>query len=297
MKEIAILGPTASGKSALAIELAHKYNANILSLDSLAIYKETDIVSAKPSLTEREGIKHFGIDILTIDAYFSAATFFDLYEEAKRRSLLEKKHLIIVGGTSFYLKSMIEGLSPKVSLSKNKKAELDAQLHDLTDSYLFLKKNDPAYANNIASTDRYRIQKWYEIYLETGTNATDFFAKNKRKPVLKNIPVFDIQIDREILKKRIRERTSQMIEKGLIEEIFHLEKRYTRLPNPMKAIGIKETLAYLDGKFSLNQLYEQISIHTIQLAKRQETFNTSQFPQRIKLLKNDLIKNISKYFN
>jgi tRNA dimethylallyltransferase len=297
MKEIAILGPTASGKSALAIELAHKYNANILSLDSLAIYKETDIVSAKPSLSEREGIKHFGIDIFTIDTYFSAATFFNLYEEAKKISLSETKHLIIVGGTSFYLKSMIEGLSPKISLSKNKKAELDTRLHNLADSYLFLQKKDPAYANNIAPTDRYRIQKWYEIYLETGINATNFFAKNKRKPLLKNIPVFDIQIEREILKKRIKERTSQMLAKGLIDEIFYLERKYTRLPTPMKAIGIKETLAYLDGKFSLDQLHEQISTHTIQLAKRQETFNTSQFPERIKLLKNDLIKNISKYFN
>ena len=297
MKEIAILGSTASGKSALAIELAQKYNANILSLDSLAIYKEVDIVSAKPTLEEREGIRHFGIDVLNIDTYFSAATFFDLYKEAKKKSLEEKKHLIIVGGTSFYLKSMIEGLSPKVSITAETKEQLDERLYNLADSYEFLRKKDPDYAKNIAATDHYRIQKWYEIYLQTGTNATDFFAENRRKPLIKNIPVFDIQIERETLKKRIRERTSQMIEKGLVEEIFHLERKYTRLPNPMKAIGIKETLDFLDGKLTLNQLHEQISTHTIQLAKRQETFNTSQFPGRTKLLKNDLTKYISKKFN
>jgi len=131
IKEIAILGPTASGKTAAAIEIAQKYNANILSLDSLAIYKETDIVSAKPTLHERGGIRHFGIDVLNIDDYFSAATFFDLYHEARRESEKEGKHLIIVGGTSFYLKSMLEGLSPKVTLSKDSEKQLHEILHNL----------------------------------------------------------------------------------------------------------------------------------------------------------------------
>ncbi len=297
MKEIALLGATASGKSALAVELAQKHNANILSLDSLSIYKEVDIVSAKPTKNQRKKIKHFGIDILYIDSYFSAATFFDLYKEAKSQSLKDKKNLIIVGGTGFYLKSMMAGLSAKLSISDKTKKEVEKTLKNLFDAYIFIEKNDPEYAAKISSNDRYRIQKWYEIYHEKKVVATEYFKQNQREPIIKDLAVFEIEIDRRTLADRIKSRTEQMIKEGLIDEVFYLEKKYTRIPNPMKAIGIKETLDYLDGKMSLTSLKEQIEIHTLQLAKRQSTFNASQFPQKIKLLKDDLIKNIDNYFN
>ncbi|RUM65883.1 MAG: tRNA (adenosine(37)-N6)-dimethylallyltransferase MiaA [Sulfurospirillum sp.] len=297
IKEIAILGPTASGKTAAAIEIAQKYNADILSLDSLAIYKETDIVSAKPTLHERGGIRHFGIDVLNIDDYFSAATFFDLYHEARRESEREGKHLIIVGGTSFYLKSMMQGLSPKVTLSKDSEKQLHEILHNLHEAYETIADLDSLYARKIASNDRYRIQKWHEIYLETGLSATAFFTQNRRTPVLADIPIFEITVDRDTLRKRITARTAAMLEAGVIEEVFALEKRYSRAPAPMKAIGIKETLDYLDGKLTLDQLHEQISTHTAQLAKRQQTFNSSQFPNRTSMLLDDLILNIGNFFN
>ncbi len=297
MKEIALLGATASGKSALAVELAQKHDANILSLDSLSIYKEVDIVSAKPTKNQRKKIKHFGIDVLYIDSYFSAATFFDLYKEAKSQSLKDKKNLIIVGGTGFYLKSMMAGLSAKLSISDKTKKEVEKTLKNLSHAYIFIEKNDPEYAAKISSNDRYRIQKWYEIYHEKKVVATVYFKQNQREPIIKDLTVFEIEIDRRTLTDRIKFRTEQMIKEGLIDEVFYLEKKYTRIPNPMKAIGIKESLDYLDGKMSLTSLKEQIEIHTLQLAKRQSTFNASQFPQKIKLLKDDLIKNIDNYFN
>jgi tRNA dimethylallyltransferase len=111
MKEIALIGPTACGKSALAIEIAKECNAFILSLDSLGIYKEIDIASAKPSKKEREEIRHFGIDVLYPNEYFNVAMFFDLYKNAKKEALTKGKNLIITGGSGFYLKAMIEGLS------------------------------------------------------------------------------------------------------------------------------------------------------------------------------------------
>ena len=296
-KEIAILGPTASGKTAVAIEAAQKFDANILSLDSLAVYKETDIVSAKPTEKERGDIRHFGIDVLQIDDYFSAATFFDLYHEAKEISRQEGKHLIIVGGTSFYLKSMMEGLSPKVTPSPQTEEKLKTILHKLPAAYSQIAAKDPLYAEKIASTDHYRIQKWYEIYLESGLTATDFFAQNRRQPVISDIPLFEIRTNRETLRNRIADRTTQMLKNGLVEEIFQLEKKYTRKPAPMKAIGIRETLDYLDGKLTLQQLHETISTHTAQLAKRQQTFNASQFPQKISVLADDLILKISNFFN
>jgi len=296
MREIALLGATASGKSALAIEIAKEVGANILSLDSLSIYKEVDIVSAKPTLSEREGIKHFGIDEIHVDEYFSAATFFDLYKKAKETSKAEKKHLIIVGGTSFYLKSMIEGLSLKLTSSKETLQKVEDKLKNLKNSYNFLEKVDPLYAKKISYHDSYRIGKWYEIYLQSGLIASEYFSKNQKESVLKDIPVYDIMIDRELLRERISQRTAIMIEQGAIDEVFSLEKKYTRAPTPMKAIGIIECLSYLDGKIDKNELHNLISIHTAQLAKRQETFNKSQFPNVTKLLKQDLREKLLSNF-
>ena len=296
MKEIAILGATASGKTGLAIEIAKKVDANILSLDSLSIYKEVDIVSAKPTVEERDGIKHFGIDELYIDQYFSVATFFDLYKKAKETSLQEGKHLIIVGGTSFYLKSMIQGLSVKLSVSEETKQQIKTKLLDLSSAYSYIEKIDPIYSAKVSSTDSYRIEKWYEIYYESGQIATEYFLQNEKKSIISDIPIFDILVDREALREKISQRTMIMIEHGLIDEIFYLEKKYGRTPTPMGAIGIKETLLFLDGKIDKKELHNLITIHTAQLAKRQETFNNSQFFKRIKLLKKDLNKNIMSIF-
>ncbi len=295
-KEIALLGATASGKSALAIEVAKEVGANILSLDSLAIYKYTDIISAKPTLAQREGVKHFGIDVMEIDDYFSAATFFNLYEEAKKESQKEGKHLIIVGGTSFYLKSMIEGLSTKLTPSLEIEQKVKETLKNLKKAYDFIEKKDFSYAQKISYHDSYRIAKWYEIYFESGEIASDYFAKNQKESILKEIPIYDILIDRDLLRGRIATRTAIMIEQGAIDEAFQLEKRYTRAPNPMKAIGIIECLAYLDGKIDKKELHNLISTHTAQLAKRQETFNKSQFKGVIKLLKKDLKQKLLSCF-
>ncbi len=277
MKEIAILGPTASGKSALAIEVAKEVGANILSLDSLSVYKEVDIVSAKPTLKEREDIKHFGIDEIYIDEYFSAATFFDIYKRAKQQSQKEGKHLIIVGGSSFYLKAMLEGLSPKIELNDLQRSKLDNIVNDLNSAYEMIQRLDLEYAREIKPNDRYRISKWFEIYISTSKSATSYFRENPPKPAIEDIRIFEIEVDRSKLRERISFRTKQMIKNGLIDEVFYLEKRYTRAPNPMRAIGIVESLEYLDGKIDLVELEYKISTHTAQLAKRQMTFNRSQF--------------------
>ena len=296
MKEIALLGPTASGKSSLAIEIAKEIGANILSLDSLSIYKEVDIVSAKPTLLEREDIKHFGIDELYIDEYFSANLFFDLYKSAKEESSKEGKHLIITGGTSFYLKALIEGLSPKPLLSKELDDRVKSILYDLRSAYELIEKEDPLYAKKISSNDSYRISKWYEIYLSEGISATKYYKTHQKKAIIEDIDIFEIDIGRDTLRENIKIRTKQMLRNGLIDEVFYLESRYTRKPNPMKAIGIVETLEYLDGKIDLKKLEEMIVIHTVQLAKRQQTFNKTQFLKTTRLLKKDLKNKLLNYF-
>ena len=143
MKTIAILGPTASGKTALAIELAQKYLAYILSLDSLSIYQEIDIASAKPTLEERKGIPHFGIDVLSPNEHFDVTMFFTLYEEAKKACVKDNASLIIVGGTGFYLKSLMEGLSLKPEISPQTKECIHQHLLDLNATYACIQENDP----------------------------------------------------------------------------------------------------------------------------------------------------------
>ncbi len=277
MKEIAIIGPTASGKSDLAIEIAKKHNASILSLDSLSIYKEIDIASAKPSLKEREEVEHFGIDEIYPNEPFNVSLFFELYKKTKEILQKRGKNLIIVGGTSFYLKAMIEGLSPSVEVSLENAKKIEEILKDLDKAFDFIKEKDPNFAVKITKGDVYRIGKWYEIYFESKKTVSEYFSIHKKEPVIKNIPIFCIKTDRDVLRKRIKKRTASMIKKGIVEETFYLEKKYTRNIKPLKAIGPKECLEYLDGRVSLKELEEKISTNTAKLAKRQTTFNKTQF--------------------
>jgi len=283
IQQLALIGPTASGKTSLSIKLAHNMNAHILSLDSLSIYRGIDIVSAKPSLEERKGIVHFGIDYLYPDEDFDVTTFVNLYHEVYARCQKENKNLVIVGGTSFYLKMLIEGISDIPKISEKVKQEAFTHLKDLSSAYDWLYTLDPEYMSNIASNDTYRIEKALHLYLETALVPTEYFKQHPPQPTIKDIlPIYQITVDREVLRERIVLRTKLMLEQGLIDEICILEKKYSRTPNSMKAIGIKETLAYLDGMYDKKLLEEKIVTNTARLAKRQTTFNNSQFDNVLK---------------
>lgn len=277
MKQLAIIGPTASGKSDLAIKIAKKIDAYILSIDSLSIYKEIDIVSAKPSPEELSEVKHFGIDELSVDDYFSVDIFIDLYKKVLSTCQKENKNLIIVGGTSFYLKSLMQGLSelPKITQEVSEKVTL--LLKDIQSAYELLYTLDPEYMKNISSSDRYRIEKMLLIYEASKMTPSKWFKQNPPKPIIKNLNIYNIDVERDVLRERILKRTAKMLELGLIDEICRLEQKYTRLPHAMNSIGIVEVLEFLDGKVNKEQMLENISTHTAQLAKRQQTFNRTQF--------------------
>lgn len=282
-KQLALIGPTASGKTALSINVAEQMNAYILSLDSLSIYKEIDIVSAKPTLEERAGIVHFGMDYLYPDENFDVTTFIKLYHEVHAKCIQDEKNLVIVGGTSFYLKMLMEGMSELPTISIATKEKTHSHLQDLQKSYAWLYSLDENYMSNIASNDPYRIEKALHIYLETDLTPTQYFQQYPPKPtVTEPLPLYQIEIEREILRERIALRTNLMLNDGLIDEICILEKKYTRAPNCMKSIGIKETLGYLDGLYNKKMLIEKITTNTARLAKRQTTFNNSQFNNVIK---------------
>jgi tRNA dimethylallyltransferase len=262
----AIIGPTASGKSDLAINLALKLNYEILSLDSLSIYKEIDIASAKPSQIELSKVKHYGVDEIYPNENFDVMKFYEILKN------IPHKNIIIVGGTGFYLKSMISGISNMPKISQDIKKEANKCTYDE------LLKIDEEYASKIKQNDKYRVAKAFEIYLSTNIIPSLYFKQNPPKPLIPNIPIFNIDVERSVLRERIKIRTKKMFEMGLIDEVAFLERKYRdRRLTPLKAIGIKEVLDYFNGVYDKKTLEEKIIINTARLAKRQQTFNKSQF--------------------
>jgi len=272
---IALLGPTASGKSALSIEIALKSDAVILSLDSLAVYREFDIVSAKPTPIEMGEILHFGIDILDATESFGIQYYIDEFKSCWEYAKKNNKNIVIVGGTSFYLKMLIEGFDTQNSISEEAKMLAKEEIR-VGNGYGKLTQIDPKYASKISANDSYRIEKALEAYFHSGKSPSSFF-ENKNNPVIENVALYAIDVENSILKKRIKERTKSMLSQGLIDEIAYLEHKYGRAPNAMGAIGVKEVLGYFDGRLDYKEVEERIATNTYHLGKRQITFNKSQF--------------------
>jgi len=298
MIQFAIIGPTASGKSALAINIAKKIDAYILSIDSLSVYKEIDIISAKPLHVQRQGIKHFGIDVLNPDDYFSADIFIKLYKEVASTCRDENKNLVIVGGTSFYLKSLMQGLSQLPTITSDIALHVENKIkNNLDDCYELLNNIDEAYMKNITPNDSYRIEKAMLIYKASKLTPSEWFKLHPPKAIIKDLKIFNIDVDRDTLRERITQRTKTMLDMGAINEVCALEQKYTRSVNSMGAIGIVEILEYLDAKVSYEQMLVNISIHTAQLAKRQQTFNRTQFKNITHAKLEDLETIILSYLN
>jgi len=279
---IALIGPTASGKSDLAIKFALKYGYEILSLDSLSIYKEVDIASAKPSKEELNVVKHYGVNEIYPNEKFDVMKFIEIYEKIK------DKKIIIVGGTSFYLKAMLTGISPMPKISDEIKREA------LKYDWEFLNKIDSEYASKIKPQDRYRVQKALEIYFSTNLQPSEYFRLNPAKPIIENCKIYEIAVDRNVLRERIKLRTNKMFELGLIDEVAYLEAKYRDRTLPaLKAIGVKEVLDYFNGVYDKDTLKEKIITNTARLAKRQQTFNKTQFKDKISLP----LEELAKYLN
>ncbi|WP_104761724.1 tRNA (adenosine(37)-N6)-dimethylallyltransferase MiaA [Helicobacter cetorum] len=270
-----MLGASGSGKSALSIELAQKLDAEIFSLDSLSIYKDINIASAKPSLEERKNIKHYALDYLNIDEKNNAQVFKTLLEDAIR--VCPKKILLIVGGSSFYLKSILEGLSEMPKPSSEQILKIEQEINALTNPYEFLKSIDPNTAFKIHYNDTYRIHKALEIFYLTHTPPSEYFKKNPKKPFEHAISLFALSIDKDTLQNNIKKRTKNMLNLGLIEEIKALYTKFPKDSQPFKAIGVKESILYLEKRLTLSELEEAIFSNTMKLAKRQNTFNKTQF--------------------
>lgn len=287
--EFAIIGTTASGKSDFALKLAKDFNGIILSLDSLCLYKDINIASAKPSNDDLNAIFHFGINLVRIDEDFCVWDFIKEYQNAKDFAIKNNCPLIITGGSGFYLKTMMNGLSPKLEATISKPS--DDEIWDLA------LKIDKNFTSKFSKNDKFRLKKWYQIYENTKEIPSKWLRENTSPAIIKNLPIYELIWEKEELKERIKTRTKKMIKDGLLNEAKELFSHYSQDLKPLKSIGLKECKQYLEGKYgkicddfynlelksSLNLLFEQICIHSNQLAKRQRTFNNSQFKNKIKL--------------
>ncbi len=270
-KTIVILGPTAVGKTKLAIELAKKLNREIISADSMQVYRGIDIGTAKPIMEERQGVPHHLIDIRNPDEEWTVSDFID-----QTKQLISKPpQKIIAGGTGLYLWSLLEGYSFPI-------AEADPEIRErlskepLDKLYKKLQKIDPKAAEKIHANDKKRILRALEVFELTGEPISQLQKNKKDTPHLNvgnSVILIGLNVPRPELYKRIEERVDKMIAKGLIKEVKGLlAKGYSKNLRSFQALGYKEVCEYLDGKWDKAKMIEELKKRTRHFARRQLTW-------------------------
>lgn len=274
-KVIVICGPTASGKTALSIELAKKINGEIVSCDSMQIYKDMDIGTAKPTIEEMQGIKHYMLDFVSPDERYSVADYKKQAKQAIRKIIEKGKVPIVVGGTGLYVDSLIyeiEYQDIEFDEKYRKQLEERSKKEGLEVLYNEAKKIDPEAITKISPNDKKRILRILEIYNATGKNKTEQEKESRKNEVEFDYKVYAISWDREKLYDRINQRVDIMIDQGLIEEVQKIYSKYNKFPTAMQGLGYKEVLEYLEGKCNKQEMIDKIKQETRRYAKRQLTW-------------------------
>ncbi len=274
-KVVVICGPTASGKTALSIELAKKINGEIISSDSMQIYEDMDIGTAKPSKEEMQGIKHYMLNIVKPNQRYSVADFKKDAESAIEEILAKGKIPIVVGGTGLYVDSLIYGIEYqdiKLDEKYRQYLEKSAETEGLEKLYEEAKIIDPQAMEKISPNDKKRIIRVLEIYKATGKNKTEQEIESRKNGVKYNYIVFALDIEREKLYEKINKRVDIMIEQGLIQEVEKLLHKYDDFPTAMQGLGYKEVVEYLENKITKEEMIEKIKMETRRYAKRQITW-------------------------
>jgi tRNA dimethylallyltransferase len=271
------MGPTASGKTDLAIRLSEKFNLEIISIDSVMLYKEFNIGSAKPNKNTLLKFPHKMVDILEPYEKYSVALFYnELINQIKIAHKL-KKTPILVGGSMMYFKTFFSGGLSKfndISIETKKYVNSMFESHSLKYLYNYLKDIDPESARKIHPNDIYRIQRMLEIFFSNNEKPSITLKKcSKNVQYFNNLNLSILPNDRKQIHKNIEKRFNIMINDGLIDEVSFLLKKYVDLKLPaMSTIGYKEVNKYLSGSIGLNDMKEEILSATRQLAKRQITW-------------------------
>ena len=271
-----IAGPTASGKTALSIEIAKKYNGEIVSADSMQIYKYLDIGTAKPDMTERAGIIHHMMDIVDPSDGYSVAEYVKTAHNVIKTIREKNKNAIVTGGTGLYITSLVNDVDFRQDDSD---IELRKELQNICEEkgidYLMeeLSKFDPVSAQRLHKNNTRRIIRAIEFYKMTGIPISKHQEETKKKISRYQPCMMAIKWDMDKLYERIEKRVDQMIEAGLEEEVKNLcEKGYTKQLLSMQAIGYKEMIDCLNGCCSLDDAIEKIKLATRHYAKRQMTW-------------------------
>lgn len=262
------------GKTALSIELAKRINGEVISADSMQIYRYMDIGSAKPTKEEMDGIPHYMIDFVEPSQRYSVADYKVQAEKCIEEILKRGKVPIIVGGTGLYINSLIYAIEyseTKIDEEYRKSLEKRVEEEGLDKLYEEAKEIDPEAMKNISTNDRKRIIRVLEIFKQTGKTKTEL-EKESRKEIKYDYKVFVTNMDREKLYERINKRVDIMIEQGLIEETKKILNLYKEFPTAMQAIGYKEIKEYLDGELTKEEAIEKVKMESRRYAKRQLTW-------------------------
>ena len=274
---IFLMGPTASGKTELAVQLAQKLDTEIISVDSALVYKGLDIGTAKPTMEERKGIPHHLIDILDPAEVYSTGLFrksaLQLMDEITKRG----KVPILTGGTMLYFNTLFNGLASLPDANPAVRKKLDDELVEFGKEamHLRLEKIDPESAKRIHPNDPQRIQRALEVYELSGKPISQFFREAQDNQIpFKKIKLIVAPEDRKQLHERIAQRFRSMVDLGLIDEVQALFQRGDLSENlpAIRAVGYRQAWCHLQGKYDLETMIEKGIIATRQLAKRQFTW-------------------------
>lgn len=274
-KVIVICGPTASGKTGLSIKLAQKIQGEVISCDSMQIYKDMNIGTAKPTKEEMQDIKHHLIDFVEPSKRYSVADFRKDAIDAIDAVLKQNKVPIIVGGTGLYVNCLTQNIqypTLETDLEYRKLLEQRAEKEGLEVLYEEAKNIDEEAIKSISANDQKRIMRILEIYHQTGKTKTELEIESRREPPMYQYIVFAINMDREKLYERINKRVDIMLEQGLIEEVKELLEKYEEFPTSMQGLGYKEVASYLNGELTKEEMIEKLKMETRRYAKRQLTW-------------------------
>ena len=273
-KIVVVAGPTASGKSDLALRLAQYFDGELICSDSMQIYRQMDIGTAKPTFDDQKIVPHHLLDLIDPDESYSAGKYARDASSIIDRVVSRKRLPILVGGTGLYYRALMYGMSKIPAIPKNIRKEVTDWNSEHGTHYCWeeLKKFDPEGAVRLHPNDTARILRSLEVVLSTGITLTSF---QKKKPFAKANYLFHavaLEWEREALYDRINQRTHIMLESGWILEVEKLLSSYSPKLKPLQAIGYREIVQYLQGKLEFESMVEQIKKRTRQYAKRQITW-------------------------
>ena len=263
------------GKTALSIEVAKRINGEIVSADSMQIYKEMNIGSAKPTKEEMQGIQHYLLDFVSPNERYSVADYKKEATKAIEEILQKGKTPIVVGGTGLYVDALIYNIDyPEIEFDENYRSYLEKRVEKegLQTLYEEAKKIDEIAMKRISPNDQKRILRVLEVYYQTGKTKTEQEIESRKQEVPYDYHVYALTMEREILYDRINKRVDMMIGQGLIEEVKRIVEKYPTLPTAMQALGYKEIREYLEGNLTKQEATEKVKQETRRYAKRQLTW-------------------------